>query len=651
MIIAPPNPESRQISKMLTDLEVRMKRAEAGLRAAQLGNASITDGGLNVYDGNGNLRTVIGRQPDGSYTAASTNNPNPPPVPSSPVVVPALASLIVRHTGETVTGVQFPSDFSHLNIWYAPLQNPEEWVAGGSLLKFPDELPIAPLEYTTYLVAVSAVNLSGKESEKSEPVSGAPNQVVSSDVIEGIFGELTLNDGQVNEAALAAGAVTESKIAPDSISSPLVKAGAILGVHVLADQIGTNHLTANSVTAGKIAALAVVAGKIDVNAVTAGTIAAGAVTAIKLEANLVISNRFIAGSANGNRVEMHPLQGLQAYTGGGTVRSFWIDAATGNALLIGEIRTAASGARIVINPGNNQPDRIQFWPDAAGGSADYAYIDSFPEGAVDTGILMQSSGSSVTRVGTIWLRKAYAALGIADNNLTVNSHFYAEPNFGRCRSATVDLMVDQAVTPLNGPRRVAFINVNTSGAPVANSSLFYGTATGNQYPILYKPEFNLGMIFDGGGYLAVVHNDAGYTRATIEAGEFRVGSDSRGKRQIKDDFGFSALDTILANPAKKWKRKKPGRSLTLDKGEVAQTAVGEEKETGDTVFEDSPTPIDDSWFFGPMADNLPEELVYIDPETSMRSLGQLSMIGVVWKAVEELTARLVELEVRITNAS
>jgi hypothetical protein len=631
VIIAPPNPESREIAGALTDLEVRMRRAEAGLRAAQLKNSSITNGGVNIYDGDGRLRGVVGRNPDGTYAPTSTNNPDPPPVPASPIVTAALASLIVRHNGETQSGVQFPSDFSHLNIYYALEQNPDEWTNGGSLLKLPDELPIAPLEYTSYLVAVTAVNLSGKESEKSVPSSGSPNQVVPNDLIEDILADLELSAGSVTEAALAAGAVTETKIAPDSISSPKVIAGAILGVHILADQIDGGKLIAQAITSREIQALAVIAGKIDVNAVTAGTIAVGAVTAVKLEANLIISSRFIAGSATGNRVEMHPTQGLQAYTNGGALRSFWIDAGTGSALLIGEIRSAAIGTRIIINPGGNQPDRIQFWPDAAGGSVDYAYIDSFPEGAVDTGITMQASGGATNRVGTIWLRRAYAALGIADNGLVANSHFYAEPNFVRCRSATVDLIVDQAVAPLNGPRRVAILNYNTAGQPVVNSAVYYITATANQYPMLFSPPFGVGIIWDGGGYIAFVNgNTSTYDRVPIEASQFRLASDSRMKSDVSD-FEWSALDTVQQSPAKKWKRRNMGvRTAPQDDPMFASATTRSLRE--------------EPWLFGPMADDLPPDLIHTDADSGMRKIELGSMIGVLWKAVEELSAKVKELE-------
>jgi len=549
-IIAPPNPETRKIVSLVTDLEQRMRRAEAGLRAAQLKNASITDGGLNIYDDNGVIRTVLGKQTDGSFTAASVNNPNPPPVPAAPIVIPNLASLIVRHTGETQSGVGWPSDLDHLNIYYAPTQNPDDIKAGGSLgTGWPEEFPIAPLEYTNYLVWVTAVNHSGKESEKSEPASGDPRQVVSNDLIADITSNLELSANSVTEAALQAGAVTETKIAPDSISSPKIMAGAILGVHILADQIDGGKLIAQAITAREIAALAVIAGKIDVNAVTAGTIAAGAVTAVKLETNLVITNRFIAGSPTGNRVEIHPLLGLQAFINNGTTRSFWIDAATGSAFLMGQIATAGVGERIIMNPGGNNPNRMQFWAS----NSSFAYIDVFTEGTSAAGITMQASGGDTRRVGTVWLRQQFAQLGIADEGLVAGSQFYAEPNFVRCRSATVDLIIDQALIPVQGDRRVAFINYDTNGAPMASGHINYQHGRDGK-GWFWGVNQNSGLKFDTDG-LAVTNGDS-MTFGPISASGFLTASSEQKKEAVgapRFAGGKTSWDVIHGAKAKEWR--------------------------------------------------------------------------------------------------
>ena len=608
MIIAPPNPETRKIVSLVTDLEVRMKRAEAGLRVAQLKNASITDGGLNIYDDNGVIRTVLGKQGDGTYTAISTNNPLPPPVPAAPIVLPTLASLIVRHTGETQSGTGWPADLKNLNIYYTEAQNPEDWKPGGSLgTSFPEELPIAPLEYTSYLVCVTAVNHSGKESAKSEPVSGSPRQVVSNDLIADITSDLELSAGQVTEAAIAAKAVTATKIADNSIETPMITAGAIRGFQIAADQIDAGHMTAQSITSRELRALAVIAGKIDVNAVTAGTIAAGAVTAVKMEANLIIANRFIAGSATGNRVEMHPLQGFQAYTNNGATRSFWIDAATGAAFLMGQIATAGSGERIVMNPGGTNPNRIQFWP---AGANTFAYIDTFSEGASAAGITMQASGGSSLRVGTVWLRQQFAQLGIADQSLVAGSQFYAEPNFVRCRSATVDLICDMRLSPVQGPRRVAFIHYDTSGAPIPSGHLNYQHATDGK-PWFWGVNQNSGLKFDTDG-LAVTNGDS-MTFGPVSASAFLVTSSEEAKEGIgslRFASGKTSRDVIENTPAKEWKYR---------------TSRGRHR--------------------FPIA----EDLQRIDPSLVVKKGDDLQvdlrdMIGVLWDAVGVLSNRVRELE-------
>lgn len=611
MIISPSNPETRKIVSLVTDLEVRMRRAEAGLRAAQLKNASITDGGLNIYDDNGVIRTVLGKQTDGTFTTISTNNPNPPPVPAAPQAIAVLAGAVVRHTGETQTGVGWPADLKALNIYYALAQNADDWQAGGSLgTSWPEELPVAPLEYTDYLFCVTAVNHSGKESAKSEPVSVAPKQVVPNDMIEDIFSDLELSAGVVTEAALAAGAVTETKIAPDSISSPKIIGGSILGMHIAADQIDGGKLTAQAITSRELRSLAVIAGKIDVNAVTAGTIAAGAVTAVKVEANFVTASRIIAGSPTGNRVELHPTLGLQAFSAGGATRSFWLDAATGSGFFMGQVATAGSGERIVMNPGGTNPNRIQFWP--LGANA-FAYIDTFSEGSSAAGITMQASGGAARGVGTVWLRQQFAQLGIADTSLVAGSQFYAEPNFVRCRSATVDLICDMRLTPIQGPRRVAFIHYDTAGAPVPSGHLNYQHgADGKAW--FWGVNQNSGLKFDT-DTLSVTNGDS-MTFGPIAASGFRTASSEEVKENISPvrlAGGRTSCDVIEKAPAKEWKYRGSTDShrhrfpvaedlLLLDSSLVVENSNG-------------------------------------DLQVDLRD-----MIGILWDAVGRLTKRIRDLE-------
>jgi hypothetical protein len=175
------------------------------------------------------------------------------------------------------------------------------------------------------------------------------------------------------------------------------------------------------------------------------------------------------------------------------------------------------------------------------------------------------------------------------------------------------------------------LNYDTSNQPVPNSALYYITATANQYPMMFSPPSGVGIIWDGGGYIACINgNTTTYDRIPIEASQFRIGSDSRGKRDVSD-FGWSALDTVVENPAKKWKRHSEGVH------KVPQE---------DPLFPQTKprtTAHNDPWHFGPMADDLPSELVHIDPDSGMRKLDLGSMIGVLWKAVQELTEKVERL--------
>jgi hypothetical protein len=91
-------------------------------------------------------------------------------------------------------------------------------------------------------------------------------------------------------------------------------------------------------------------------------------------------------------------------------------------------------------------------------------------------------------------------------------------------------------------------------------------------------------------------------------------SDRRIKERISE-VPFSALDVIRENPAQKWYFK-PERQAT------------------------------DVPHIGPMANDLPEELTEVDPDSGMTMIRHDDMTGLLWKAAGELLARIEELENR-----
>ena len=69
------------------ELARRIARLETGVRALSLAprliNSSIENGSIPEYDADGNLVSVIGRQPDGTHGIVTYQGPLPP-VPTTP---------------------------------------------------------------------------------------------------------------------------------------------------------------------------------------------------------------------------------------------------------------------------------------------------------------------------------------------------------------------------------------------------------------------------------------------------------------------------------------------------------------------------------------------------------------------------------------
>jgi hypothetical protein len=118
------------------------------------------------------------------------------------------------------------------------------------------------------------------------------------------------------------------------------------------------------------------------------------VTAGTISADWIVGAR-IKTADTGARVELNST-GISTYNAGGT-RTFFAEAATGNVTIIGEIATATSGRRIVVNPGNTGEAVIRFYN--VDGS-DFAYINAWGTGS-QANIGMQSGIDGSSRVSAV----------------------------------------------------------------------------------------------------------------------------------------------------------------------------------------------------------------------------------------------------------
>jgi hypothetical protein len=619
MALTPPvSTTARDFATALASIEARLTALEVGLRTGQLGYSSLQNTGLNVYDEDGNVRYTIGKQTDGVFSGVSKNNPNPPPIPSQPVVIPGKGALTIRYEGETATGEAIPSDWSHCNVYVAPLSGLYTFV--GQIISIPGDFVVAPLEYIQHSVKLTNVNYSGKESDFGAVSQGTPELVVGDDLIDGIVTSVKIANDAVTAAKVAADAIGTAQIQDDavqlaqladgSVSASQIIDGAVQAGKIAADAVGTNELAANSIVAGKIATDAVIsrhilagavqAGKLDVdsvqagnivanavttakidalavtsdrvaaNAIDAGKIAAGAVTASKLEADMVISSRIIAGSPTGARMELHPTNGLQAFTSTGD-RNVQITAA-GNAYFNGIVYAGLpTGQSIALDP--------VAWGNGGG----------FPYPRMDV----------VDNTGTF-----YGQVAQNGNDMIIASKRKADDvnQGGRLVLNTTatgfDFLNSSGVETAH-----CHVNSNSVGFRVGTTELFY-LLTGSSQPKLEATSQGSGLTFASGSLY--VGNNSG-TKIPIQASSFDTSSSETVKEKIRSTAGA----------AKTWVRTARGKRWKY---------VGDDRE-----------------HVGPIAEELPDWMVSQDMNGD-KVVSAHDIAGAAWEAAAEAHDEVDELK-------
>src|ERR1044071_8223102 len=96
---------------------VRLKRQVDQIKKGQRlsHGASIENAVLEVKDGSGSLRTIMGPLGDGSVGVQAVNGP-PPPQPSAPAVASVLGGVSAGWDGLFANGALIPMDFSRIEV-------------------------------------------------------------------------------------------------------------------------------------------------------------------------------------------------------------------------------------------------------------------------------------------------------------------------------------------------------------------------------------------------------------------------------------------------------------------------------------------------------------------------------------------------------
>ncbi|MFE7111751.1 hypothetical protein ACFU98_29405 [Streptomyces sp. NPDC057575] len=189
----------------------RMKKdIERLQRAARLSYASLDDTALEVRDGTGSVRALVGQQGDGT-TAVNIINGPVPPAPSAPVVAPALAALTVTWDGTFAAAVAAPLDWMRceVHVGATPGFTPDQSTLRDTIETPQGGMVTIPLPYTEWYVKLRSRTSSGTASAATTAVSGTPRKAATAD--------------------LTAGIITADLIAVDALTGKNITGGTVTG--------------------------------------------------------------------------------------------------------------------------------------------------------------------------------------------------------------------------------------------------------------------------------------------------------------------------------------------------------------------------------------------------------------------------------------
>lgn len=457
--------------------------------------------------------------------------------------------------------------------------------------------------------------------------------------------------------AIAPNSLTASSVlVTGSITSALIQTGAII----------TDKIAAGAITAAS--AILASASVVDANI---QTLTAAKITAGTMAADVVVGGK-LATALTGQRVQMDNT-GIASYDAGGNLRVSI--PATGGATFSGTVKTALTGARIVIEAGTATGMSIG---DAAvrvytGDASETApgemvadvlgvldtqlslYLLSPQQGALSRAML-QLIGRSATEPSTLWITADFVRTTGA-TSFWINSSVDANISAGNDPALKIGpedgahLRIDQgeilAMNSDNAPGTIAINHSFASSTPtrtggsgindpqnkgdvvlgglvqVINNARAIGSGTsfGNRGVIRsHVGEYNSAIRFNEGpgpafaGEVDVLIRNAN-AYGPIRASAYNIGSGRDVKEQFEDP-GWSAMTVLRNAPSKKWRYKQsyaPSQPLMM----------------------------------GPVAEDLPAELVHkisINPGApATKSTDLLTLLGIVWQAVRDLDEELDEL--------
>ncbi|GAA3145038.1 hypothetical protein GCM10010466_40160 [Planomonospora alba] len=328
---------------------------------------------------------------------------DPPPVPSAPVLSSRLGVITVAWDGLTSDGQAMPADFARVRVWMRdPLA--EDPAAAIDYLDAAGSVVVAGQPYEADReFFFTAVDRSGNESAASTAAVIATLPLVDTDMIGAVIDGADIIDGTI---------VASDKVVANSITGSLIQALAIQAGHLAANSVSADTIEAGAITAGKLAAVLtlstrIVAGnptgaRVELNSTGVRGYDSGGNELVSLlntgsftlrsaasgprvqldtsglrafnssgvtTVNITSAGAFtLRSGTSGARIELDTL-GLRTYNSNGQ-QTVNVSAATGSVTIMGQLVSALSGRRLVVNPSGLTDPEIRWYEDGS----NYHYI-------------------------------------------------------------------------------------------------------------------------------------------------------------------------------------------------------------------------------------------------------------------------------------
>lgn len=191
------------MTDLATEIERLKKRVAAVERSSRLGAAAVDDTALEVRDGSGSLRALVGQQGDGTTAVNVVNGPIPP-APTPPLVASVLGGVEAQWDGQLVGGAGVPLDWARTEVHASAASGftPSAATLIGTIETAQGAIVVIPTTTPIYVRLVTRTTSGTVSAPSTQNGPIAPALIVADDVADGI--------------------ITGSKLAADAIDGKII---------------------------------------------------------------------------------------------------------------------------------------------------------------------------------------------------------------------------------------------------------------------------------------------------------------------------------------------------------------------------------------------------------------------------------------------